>query len=232
MNRDADHFELPGLRAVARHSIPRLVECTLVPLGLFYACLWTVGVWSGILAALLWCYTGLIRRLVMRRRVPGLMYLATLGATARTVLAMARHSVFVYFLQPSLITAAVGAAFLVSVPVGRPLVGRLAHDFVPMPASFTGRPNIRPIIVRITVVWAVVNLIQAGGAIVLLMTQPVGTFVAAKTALCWTMTGLGALITLIYFKQMVAAAAAQSDGQAVATLPALPALPAALPAAL
>jgi hypothetical protein len=229
MKPDADHFELPGLWAVTRHSIPRVVECTLVPLALFYACLWTVGVWSGILAALLWCYTGLLRRLVMRRRVPGLMYLATLGATARTVLAVASHSVFVYFLQPSLITAAVGAAFLVSVPVGRPLVGRLAYDFVPMPASFTCRPNIRPIVVRVTIVWAVVNLIQAGGAIVLLMTQPVATFVAAKTALCWTMTGLGALITLMYFKQMVAAAAAQPDGQAAAlsAAPVLPALPAA-----
>jgi hypothetical protein len=143
----------------------------------------------------------------MRRRIPGLLYLATLGATARTALAVASHSVFVYFLQPSLVTAAVGAAFLLSVPAGRPLAEHLAHDFVPMPASFTDGPAVRPIMVRVTVVWAVVNLIQAGGAIGLLLTQPVATFVAAKTALCWIMTGLGAGVTLLYFNQIRSAAA-------------------------
>jgi hypothetical protein len=207
MTADAENFQLPGLRAVIRHSIPRLVECTLIPLGLFYLCLWTVGVWGGILAALAWSYAALVRRVVMRRRIPGLLCLATLGATARTVLAVASHSVFVYFLQPSLVTAAVGAAFLLSVRVGRPLAGHLAHDFVPMPASFTDGPTVRPIMVRVTVVWAIVNLIQAGGAIGLLLTQPVATFVAAKTALCWMMTGLGAGVTLTFFKRMCATAA-------------------------
>jgi hypothetical protein len=207
MTAAPDHFELPRLRAVIRHSIPRIVECSLIPVSLFYIFLWIDGVWAGILAVLFWSYTALIRRLLLRQRIPGLLLLATFGATGKTVLAMASHSAFVYFLQPSLMTAAVGAAFLLSIPAGRPAAEHLAHDFLPMPRTPDEAAAMRPLMVRVTIVWAIVNLIQAGGAIGLLLTQPVATFVAAKTALCWLMTGLGAAVTVVFFKRMAAKAA-------------------------
>jgi hypothetical protein len=201
MTADAEHFEIPRLAAVARHSVPRIVECTLIPLGLFYGFLYLVGVWGAILAALAWSYAAVIRRLIAGERIPGLLYLATIGATARTVLALVSGSVFVYFLQPSLVTAAVGAAFLLSVPIGQPLAQKLAHDFVPIPHAFMRRPAIRQVFVRITVVWAVVNLVNAGGAIALLLTQPVGVYVAAKTVLSWVMTGAGIAVSAWWFKR-------------------------------
>jgi hypothetical protein len=71
-----------------------------------------------------------------------------------------------------------------------------------MPTSPAEAAAMRPVMVRVTVVWAIVNLVQAGGAILLLITQPVATFVAAKLALCWLMTGLGAAMTILFFKRM------------------------------
>jgi hypothetical protein len=198
-----ERFEIPRLRALARHSIPHLIEATLVPLMLFYGFLWGVGLWGAILAALAWTYVALLRRLVTRQRVPGLLLLAALGATARTVLALASGSAFVYFLQPALLTGVVGGAFLLSVVAGRPLARRLADDFVVLPPSFVGHPAIRRVFAQITVIWAMVNLINAGGAIALLVSQSVGTYFAAKTGLTWAMTIGGVAASTWWFKRVV-----------------------------
>jgi intracellular septation protein A len=131
----------------------------LVPLVLFYAALWALGPTGAICAALAWNYLALLRRIWRRERLPGVLLIATLGLTARSVLALASgNSLFVYFLQPSLATALLGGAFLLSVPLGRPLAEKLAHDFVPLPAWFVTRPRVHKLFVRISLLWALVSL--------------------------------------------------------------------------
>ena len=103
------HFELPRLRELARRSFPQILEAMLVPLVLFYAALWALGPTGAICAALAWNYLALLRRIWRRERLPGVLLIATLGLTARSVLALASgNSLFVYFLQPSLATALLG----------------------------------------------------------------------------------------------------------------------------
>ncbi len=76
-------FPVPRLAALARHATPHLLETTLIPLGLFYGGLQLFGLWGALLAALVWSYTSLLRRLLTRRRVPGMLLLAIVGLTAR-----------------------------------------------------------------------------------------------------------------------------------------------------
>ena len=201
MDQRHQHFEIPRLRDLARHALPHIVEATLVPLGLFYGFLWLVGVWGAILAALGWSYVAVLRRVVTGRRIPGLLVLGTVGITARTLLALASGSSFLYFLQPSLVTALVGGVFLLSVPAGRPLAQRVAHDFVPLSPALVGRPAIQRVFVRITLLWALVNLVNAAGAIGLLLSQPVATYIAAKTAMSWVVTGGGVALSAWWFKR-------------------------------
>ena len=145
------HFELPRLRDLARRAAPQVIEATLVPLALFYAALSLLGPTGAICSALAWNYLALVRHLWRKERLPGLLVLATVGLTARSIVALASGaSMFVYFLQPSLATALIGGAFLLSVPLGRPLAEKLAHDFVPMPATFLKRPKVRQLFVRIS----------------------------------------------------------------------------------
>ncbi len=109
--------------------------------------------------------------------------------TARSVVALVSSgSLFVYFLQPSLGTALLGAAFLLSVPLGCPLAEKLAYDFVPLPASFFGRPKVRQLFVRISLLWALVSLLNAAGSVALLVNVPIATFLAAKTGYSWALT--------------------------------------------
>ena len=89
---------------MARHALPNLVEASLIPLAVFYGALSLIGVWGALLAALGWSYAAIVRRLVTRKPLPGLLLLGAAGLTARTAVAALSGSVFVYFLQPTLTT--------------------------------------------------------------------------------------------------------------------------------
>jgi hypothetical protein len=193
-------LEIPRLRALARHALPNLVEATVVPLLVFYAALWLVGVWGGLIGALVWSYTAIVRRLVVGRPVPGLLALGAIGLTARTVVAALSGSVFVYFLQPTLTTVLIAGVFLASVPAGRPIAERLAGDFCPLPATFIGSPPVRRFFARITVLWAFVQLTNAALSVWLLITQPVGTYVLAKSVTSWGLTIAAVGLSTLYFK--------------------------------
>lgn len=196
------HLEIPRLRDLARRAAPQVVEATLVPLILFYAALATLGATGAICAALAWNYMAFARRLARREGVPGLLVLSTVGLTARSVIAlMSGHSLFVYFLQPSLATALIGGAFLLSVPLGRPLAEKLAHDFVALPAGFVKHPKVRQLFVRISLLWALVSLANAAGTIMLLINEPIATYLAARTGLSAGLTVSGIVLSSWWFRR-------------------------------
>ncbi len=193
-------FQLPRSSALARHAIPHVVEATLMPLAIFYGALWLVGVWGALIAAMTWSYAALLRRLVLGRRIPGLLLLGTAAITVRTITAFATGSVFVYFLQPTLGTVAIGLAFLVSVPAGRPLAERLAADFVALPTSLTRHPVARRLFLRITLLWAFVLLGNAAVTMWLLLTEPIHVFVLAKTAATGVLTIAAVIVSSVWFR--------------------------------
>lgn len=193
--------EIPRLRDLGRHAGPHLIEATVIPLALFYGTLWFLGVWGAILVGLGWSYAAVARRLLTGRRVPGLLLLGAFGLTARTVVAMASGSVFVYFLQPTFTTVAVAGAFLVSLPLGRPLAQRLASDFCPLPAHFLSDPGVRRFFTHITLLWAFVQLANAAITIVLLLSQPVATYVVTRAAVSVVVTGGAVAVSTWWFRR-------------------------------
>lgn len=203
MKPPAPVFEVPHLRALAGHAGSHLVEATFIPLAVFYGSLRLIGVWGALAAALAWCYGAVLRRVVTRRRIPGVLALGTVLQTVRTVIAVMSGSTFVYFLQPSLGTVAVAGAFLLSVPAGRPLAERLASDFLPIDPDLLARPHMRRFFTGISLLWAVTHLTNAAVTVWLLVSQPVATYVLARTfvSLTATATAIG-LSALWFFRSM------------------------------
>jgi len=179
-----DHpiLELPHPRAIARHAIPHIIEATLLPLAVFYLALWAAGFWGAVLAATVWSYGTVLRRLLRRERVPGILVIGVVLVTARTLLAVQTGSAFLYFLQPTLGTVLVAGLFLLSVPIGKPLAERLAADFCPLPASLLARPFMRRFFIRISLLWAAVFLTNAAISIYLLLNQSVAAYMLTKQA--------------------------------------------------
>ena len=192
-------FQVPRVRKLVRHALPRVLEGTIIPVAIFMLALHFVGVTGAIAAGLAWTYSAIGIRVVTRRRVPGILILGAMTLTARSVLTFATGSTFVYFLQPTLGTAMVALAFLVSVPTGRPLVQRLASDFCPIPATLFEHAPVRQIFLRLTLLWAAAQFANASVTFYLLLSQSVGVFVVTRTIVSTAITVVTIAISAVWF---------------------------------
>jgi uncharacterized membrane protein len=188
--------KLAVVGAVVRRLVPQLIEASLIPTVLFYAFFMGFGLRWAVAAALVWSYTAVGRRLVAGRQIPGLLVLASVGITVRTVVLVFSGNSFVYFLQPILGTLVTAAVFGLSVRTGRPLVQRFASDFCPLSAEVESRPAVIRLFRRLTYLWAGVNIAAAVTSLTLLMTVPVGVFVGTKTVGAWVIICTGVIVTV------------------------------------
>lgn len=186
----------PPLKSVVRHMSVSLLTANIIPTVLFYVFLLAGNVWMALIAALVWCYAALAWRVGTRRRASALLWITLVGLTAKTGLAFASGSTFVYFLQPALADAAVALVFLVSLITAQPFVARLASDFYPMDADLAGRPRIQRLFWRLTLLWAAICGVKAVVSLWLLNVLSTSAFVTAKTIIGPTAAVAGAALTV------------------------------------
>jgi len=178
-----DPVLVPDLRGIVVHALPNVVEGKLVPLALFVGMLQLLGnVWA-LLVTLAWAVGTIACRRALGCRVPGLLVLSAVALAARTIAAIATGSMFVYFLQPTITTAFVGVAFMVSVPLGAPLAQRLAFDMIPFDDATRNHPLVREFFTRMSLLWAVTSLANAAVTVWLLTSSSTTTFVLVKSVL-------------------------------------------------
>ncbi|MCU1430475.1 MAG: hypothetical protein JWL83_4475 [Actinomycetia bacterium] len=197
-------FEIPSLRDLARHAVPRVLEGTVIPLVLFMITLRLLGVWGAMGVGLVWGYGLIGLRLLLGRRVPGVLMIGTATFTARTLIAVISHSTFVFFLQPTLGTAMIATAFLLSVPLDRPLAGKLADDFCPIPADFRTNTHVRRFFRQVSLLWAFIQTINVVLTLWLLFTQSIGTYMLAKSAASAMLTVSAIVFSTLWFRRSMA----------------------------
>jgi hypothetical protein len=176
--------------------VPYVIEATVIPTMLFYAFLVVLELKWAVIAAVTWTYAAVGRRIVLRRAIPGILILATLGVTVRSVLYLLSGNSFIYFFQPIMRTVATATFFALSVTVGRPLVARFAADFCAFTPEVGGRPAITQLFRRLTYLWAGAQAIAAVTSLTLLLTVPVAVFVGTATASAWIITCSGIVLTV------------------------------------
>lgn len=204
----------PSLLAVIRRVSMSLLIAVVVPAVVFYGVFVLAGVWIAIAAALLWSYGAIAWRAVTRRRTSGLLILAALLLTGRTVLSALADSTWLYFLQPVISDGVVAALFLLSLASARPMVARLAGDFYPMDHELAARPRIRRLFRNLTVLWAVLGLAKATMMLWLLQSQSLETFILVKSISMLGINVLAAFATI-----GLAALVARQEGLMGATRP-------------
>lgn len=163
--------------------MPNVIEGRLVPLVLFISFLEAAGTLWALLIALAWSLTSVAYRVSTGRRVPGLIVISSVALTARTIATVVTGSMVVYFIQPTISTVLIGCAFMVSIPMGRPLAQRLADDFVPLDDATKQHPLVRQFFVRLSLLWSLTSLVNALVTIWLLYTQSTTTFMVVKSAM-------------------------------------------------
>jgi hypothetical protein len=173
----------PQLRSILRRVGLNLLVACVIPGIVFYSMFVTFGVWPAIVASLVWSYGAISIRALTGRRASGMLLLTAGVLTLRTIVALASHSTFIYFLQPVLTDLLIGTAFLASTLTARPVVARLAADFYPVTDELHARPAMRRLFRRLTLLWATALLAKAVVVYLLLLSQPLATFVLAKSIL-------------------------------------------------
>ena len=198
---DTAPYLLPRLGGLARHAAPRVLEGAIAPVAVFLLALHFLSVLGAVVAGLGFAYSAIGWRLLTGRRVPGILVLGAVSLTARSVLALATGSVFVYFLQPTLGTALIAVVFLASAGAGRPLAGRLARDFCPIPEHVSASAPMRRFFTQITLLWAVTQLANAAVAMWLLLSQSVSVFVVTRTVSGVTLTVAATALSVLWFRR-------------------------------
>jgi hypothetical protein len=180
---------------IKRVSLSLLVA-VVVPAVTFYGFFALFGVWTAIIAALVWTYGAIAWRALSRRRTSGLLILTAILMTGRTALALVADSTWLYFLQPIISDGIVATAFLLSLASARPMVARLAGDFYPMDHELAMRPRIRRLFRNLTVLWAVLGLLKASMTLWLLQSQSLDTFILVKSISMLLINTLAAFATV------------------------------------
>lgn len=170
-----------GIRAIARRAAVNLGIGCVVPAAVFYTLFALAGVWTAILATLAWSYGALGWRVLAGKRIPAVLVLTTGVLTARTGVALATDSPFIYFLQPVVTDAVIAFVFLASLR-GRPIAGKLAADFYPVDDELAARPRVDRLFRGLTFAWAALCLVKSSFGMWLLLTHPLETFVPVKAA--------------------------------------------------
>jgi len=184
------------LLAVGRRSLPHLLEATLIPAVLFYLAMMFLGTGAAMVIVLGWTYGAVFRRAMQGHRIPGVLILATIGLTMRTIVGILSGSAFMYFIQPVATTVVLAGVFLGSALIGRPLIARLAGDFCPMDDAIGQRPPVAELFSGLTLLWAGIHLLNAAATFGLLVLLPLHTFVAIKTGASLAITFAGILCTI------------------------------------
>ena len=147
--------KLSVVKAVGRRMVPYLIEATLIPTALFYVFFIIVDLKWAIVAALGWTYAAVGRRILTGRPIPGLLVLATLGISVRTVdLSCSARTTSSTSSSRSCAPSPPPPFFALSVLVGRPLIARFAADFCPLSPDVQIRPAVVQLFRRLTYLWA------------------------------------------------------------------------------
>ncbi len=190
---------LPGLRGIARHSMPGILEGIVVPTIILYVGLTFAGFWGGLAAALAWAYGSIARRHLFGQRVGGLLVLAALTLSGRTIVAGLSGSLSLYFVQPVLGEAALGLIFLASGATREPMAARLAGDFVPL-GDLRQQPVMRRVFTRITMLWGAAFVLNSLLGMWMLLHESGQTYVLTRSAVSIAVKGLALLASVLFFR--------------------------------
>lgn len=193
--------QLPAKMRLALDIARHLSESVLVPGAIFYTVTVVLGLFSAILAALVWAMLAVVVRLARRERPPVLLLAATGITLVRVAITYLADSATAYFLQPTLATYLFAAVLMLSLSSDRPLIQRLANDFLPLPDHVVSSAPVRRLFRRLSVLWGAVLVVNASATLGLLLTMSTTWSVPLATAASAPAFALGLMLSLAWFRR-------------------------------
>ena len=171
----------PSVRSIFMAGAPRFAREMFGPVLGFYVAWKLGGLTAGIVTATV---VALAIEWYERRhgRRGSLALVSAAFVVLQGVVGLVADSAVVYLAQPVLVSAAWGIANLVSVAMGRPLMGVFADAWYPFPDFVKASRTYRRIFGFESVIWGLYLLARSGVRMLVLWTGSIGLFVAVQFA--------------------------------------------------
>jgi hypothetical protein len=181
----------PTFAGILRTGLPGFLWEGFLPVGAFYLGLQIGGLAVGIAAST----SASVAIYLLERRAgrDALLVRLSLGfVLVQAAVGLAADSTTVYLAQPVLVTAVWGLAFLVSVPLGRPLAGALACAWYPFPRWFRETDKFKRVFGVESLVWGAYFFARSGIRLTALLQGSLESFL-----LIVFLTGFPAMLALM-----------------------------------
>ena len=181
----------PTWRLLLGRGLPQFAVEAIGPVLAFYAAWRLWGLAAGILAATV-VSLALAAVLLRRGGEVGVVALGAVFVVIQALVGLVSHSATVYLAQPVAFSTLLGIAYLVSVVVGRPLIGVFASAWYPFPDWFKATDAYRREFGLQTLVWAAYCFVRAALRLVVLLHSGVDSFVVISL-----LTGMPPYVALV-----------------------------------
>jgi hypothetical protein len=183
-------------RAVLSRVAVSLGIAVVMPAALLWMTMQLFNVAIAVIVGLGWMVGVMGWRYASGRPVSGLLLLSLAILTVKTAFTLVTGNTFVYFVQPVFADVAVAGLFLGSLGTARPVISRLAPEFYPLSAEVAGRPEMRALFWRLTLMWGLVILVKAAITLWLLEALSTASFILIKGSAIITLTTTAAVVTV------------------------------------
>ena len=154
------HLPPITFRAIAFGTGPRFARDAFGPVLTFYVVWKLVGIVPGILAATVVSLIA-VRYEQKRDRSGVIVRIALALVLIQAVVGITTRSAELYLIQPVIISALYGIAFLVSPLIGKPLTAVFANELYPFPPEVRDSETFRRVFTRLSYAWGVYQLVRS-----------------------------------------------------------------------
>jgi uncharacterized protein DUF3159 len=186
-----DDLPSPTWRLLIARGAPQFAAEAVLPVAAFYAGWRMSGLAAGVAVSTA-VSLALAGYLVHAGRDVGLVAASAVFVLVQAAVGLVSGSTTVYLAQPVVLSALWGFVYLVSVVIGRPLIGVLACAWYPFPAWFRASAAFRREFGMQSLVWAAYCFARAAVRLVLLLHSGVGAFILVSFA-----TGTPVIVLLL-----------------------------------
>src|SRR5215472_14115114 len=193
-----DHLEFPRpLRLLGTVSWS-LIESAGLPIGALAVGAWLYGRDAGLLAGLVATWLTALIRKIATGSVPSLLMITALVLTLQTAMVLATGQLWIYLLQFPAANLIMFVLFARTARGPHPLVARLAAEVVALRLT-SHHPGLHRFFQGATWLWAGIFLLLTAGLGVLMVTEPLKTFMALSTLVTIGLTMAGIGVSTLWF---------------------------------
>jgi hypothetical protein len=198
-----EHLELPRPLRMLRTTLWSLSESAGLPLAALIVFSWLDGRNAGLIAgvAAIWV-TAAVRKMVTGS-VPSLLTISAIVLTLQTAMVLATGQLWIFLLHFPVANLCMSLLFARTARGPNPLVARLAAEVIALRQPATHHPGLHRFFQGATWLWAGIFLLLAGSLGVLMVTQPLATFLMLSSVATIALTAAGIGASVLWFVSMM-----------------------------